>query len=91
MNAELARIDKFGRITIPATMREAAQLNAGTEVVLRLDSDGRILLEDRLAGLRRAQERCRSLNGEGGSIVESFLRERREEAIREGLADDVSA
>lgn len=72
-------------------MREAAKLDAGTEVVLRLDSEGRILLEDRLAGLRRAQERCRSLNPEGGSVVESFLRERREEAVREGLADDLPA
>lgn len=91
MNAALARIDKFGRIIIPATMREAAKLDAGTEVVLRLDSEGRILLEDRLAGLRRAQDRCRALNSEGDSVVESFLRERREEAIREGLADDLPA
>ena len=84
MNAELARIDKFGRVTIPAKMREAAKLDAGTQVVLRIDPEGRISLEDRRAGLLRARERCKDLPREP-SVVEELMAERRQEAEREGF------
>lgn len=48
-------------------------------------------IEERMAGLRRAQERCRPLIVEGHSVVEEFLRERREEALREGYQRNLPA
>jgi AbrB family looped-hinge helix DNA binding protein len=80
-----ARINENGRLVIPANFRKALGINAGDEVVLRLEDD-----ELRITTLRqriaRAQRHARKYIKPGASIssiVDEFLAERREEAERE--------
>ena len=77
-----ARINDNGRVVIPANFRKALGINAGDEVVLRLEDD-----ELRITTLRqriaRAQRHARKYIKPGVSIVDEFLAERREEAKRE--------
>jgi len=79
-----ARINENGRLVIPANFRKALGINAGDEVVLRLeDNELRITtLRQRIA---RAQRHARKYIKPGASIsiVDEFLAERREEAKRE--------
>lgn len=77
-----ARINDNGRLVIPANFRKALGINAGDEVLLRLEDD-----ELRITTLRqriaRAQRHARKYIKPGVSIVDEFLAERREEAKRE--------
>ena len=77
----LTRIDKGGRIIVPAEYRKALGLNAGDEVMLFLDdSELRIMTPEQ--AIRRAQEIVRRHIPEGKSLSEELIRERREEAAR---------
>jgi len=83
MDAETrARINENGRVVIPASIRKALGINAGDEVVLRIEDDElRITtLKHRLA---RARRRVRKYVKPGHSLVDDLLAERREAAKRE--------
>lgn len=73
------RINENGRMVIPASFRKALGINAGDEVVLRLEDD-----ELRITTLRhriaRAQRHARKYIKPGASILDEFLADRREEA-----------
>ena len=77
-----ARINENGRVVIPASFRRALGINAGDEVVLRIEDDElRITtLKHRLA---RARRRIRKYVKPGQSLVDDLLAERREAARRE--------
>ena len=77
-----ARINESGRVVIPASFRKALGINAGDEVVLRLEDDElRITtLKHRIA---KAQRLVRKYLKPGTSLVDELLAERREEARKE--------
>ena len=83
MNPEArARINENGRVVIPASFRKALGINAGDEVVLRLEDDElRIMtMKHRIA---RAQRLVRKYVKPGVSLVDELIAERRAEARKE--------
>lgn len=76
------RINENGRVVIPASFRKALGINAGDEVLLRLEDDElRITtLKRRLA---RAQRLVRKHVKPGTSLVRELIAERREAARSE--------
>jgi len=76
------RINENGRVVIPAAFRKALGINAGDEVVLRMEDD-----ELRITTLKRRLERAQRLVRKhvkpGASLVDELIAERREEAKNE--------
>jgi len=83
MDAETrTRVNENGRVVIPASFRKALGINAGDEVVLRIEDD-----ELRITTLKRRLERARRhirrYVKPGRSLVEELIAERRAAAKRE--------
>ena len=75
-------VDQAGRITIPAEMRKALGLEPGTQVVLEAGADG-VRVRTWEQTLRAVQDYLACYRSPGVSVVDEFLSERREEALRE--------
>lgn len=83
MNSEARlRMNENGRVVIPASFRKALGINAGDEVLLRIEDD-----ELRITTLKRRLERAQRLVRKhvrpGTSLVEELIAERREAARNE--------
>jgi len=76
------RVNENGRLVIPAEFRKALGINAGDEIVLRMEDD-----ELRITTLKRRIERAQRLVRKhvkpGTSLVDELIAERREAAKRE--------
>ena len=77
-----ARVNENGRVVIPANFRKALDINAGDELVFRIEDDElrATTIKNRIA---RAQKMVRKYVKPGTSLVDEFLAERREEARKE--------
>jgi len=76
------RVSQNGRIVIPASFREAMGIQAGDEVVLRLQDD-ELRITTKRRRIQRAQERARRYLRPGTSLVDELIAERREAARHE--------
>jgi AbrB family looped-hinge helix DNA binding protein len=76
------RINENGRVVIPASFRKALGIEAGDEVVLRLEHN-ELRITTLKQRLERAQQRVRRYVKPGKSLVNELLRERREAARHE--------
>ena len=76
------RLAAGGRIVIPAEVRQLLRIQVGEELLLTLDEVGFRVTTYRQA-IRQAQSLFAKLKGEGESVVEELLRERRDEAAKE--------
>lgn len=76
------RINENGRVVIPASFRKALGIEAGDEVVLRLEHN-ELRITTLKQRLERAQQRIRRYVKPGKSLVNELLRERREAARHE--------
>ncbi len=76
------KVEKSGRILIPAAIRRQFGLKEGTEMILRVDEDG-IRLGTREQALARIRKRLRRYIPEGRCLSEELIQERRAEAERE--------
>lgn len=76
------RIAENGRLVIPSSFRRALGIEAGDEVILRLENDELhiISLRQRLA---KARALVRRYVPAGTSLVDELIQERREAAKRE--------
>lgn len=76
------RVNENGRVVIPAQFRKALGINAGDEVVVRLEDD-----ELRITTLKhrieRARRRIRRYVKPGRSLADELIAERREAAKHE--------
>ena len=76
------RMNEDGRVVIPAAFRKALGIEAGDEVVLRIQDDElRITTQQRR--IQRARRRARQYVKPGTSLVDELLAERREAARNE--------
>ena len=83
MNRELrTKLDQNGRVVIPASFRQALGMEAGDDVVLRLD-EGELRITTQQARIQRAQRRAERYARGGRSAVDELLEERRREAAKE--------
>ena len=82
MQTILVKVDKSGRILIPAAVRRQFDLKEGTEVILRVDDTG-IRMGTREQALTRIREELRRYIPEGRVLSEELIQERRAEALRE--------
>jgi len=76
------RVDKAGRILIPAAQRKALGLHPGDDVVIVVE-DGEARILSRLASIRRAQALIRPYLPKDRSLADELIAERRAEAARE--------
>jgi AbrB family looped-hinge helix DNA binding protein len=76
------KVEKSGRILIPAAVRRQFDLKEGTEVILRVSETG-IQMGTREQALTRIRKRLRRYIPEGRLLSEELIQERRAEALRE--------
>jgi AbrB family looped-hinge helix DNA binding protein len=76
------RLNENGRVVIPASFRKALGMNAGDEVVLRLEED-ELRISTLKGRIERAQRLVRRHVKPGTSLVDELIAERREAAKRE--------
>lgn len=82
-----ARLEANGRIVIPARVREALGLVAGSELTLTVNGDA-LVVRSKRATVQRVRERLRHYQAERqptttGDAVHDFLKERHDEAVRQ--------
>ena len=82
MDTIAVRIEKSGRVLIPAVIRRRLNLEEGNEVLLRIDGTG-IQMGTRQQALDRIQKRLRQYIPENRVLSEELIEERRAEADRE--------
>jgi AbrB family looped-hinge helix DNA binding protein len=77
------RVTEGGRIVIPAKIREALDIEIGENVTLEVDEDKSLRIKTSKEALRRLQKLVRQHVSPDRSIVDEFLKERREEAMKD--------
>ncbi len=82
MESFRVKIGSNGRFVIPAEYRKALGVEAGDELVVRLE-DGELRLSTRKLALERAQDLVRRYVPAGVSLSDELLAERREAATKE--------
>ena len=76
------RIAENGRLVIPSSFRRALGIEAGDEVILRLENDELHIISQRQR-LARAQALVRRYVDPSRSLADELIQERREAAKRE--------
>lgn len=76
------QITKGGRLVVPAKLRKALQIEAGDEIVLRLEK-GSLRLIPLHQAVNLAQEAVRKYVPKDVSLVDELIQARRAEAKRE--------
>jgi AbrB family looped-hinge helix DNA binding protein len=76
------RINENGRVVIPASFRKALGVDAGDEVVLRIEDD-ELRITTLKRRIERAQKRVARYMKPGRSLADELIAERREAAKRE--------
>jgi len=76
------RVNDNGRVLIPAPFRKALGINAGDELVLRIEED-ELRITTLKRRVQRAQERVQRYIRPGRSLAGELIAERREAAKHE--------
>lgn len=78
----MVKMGTNGRMVVPARFREALELVAGDEMILRL-VDGELRVSTVEVAIRNAQAVVRSHVPEGVNLAEELIADRRDAAARE--------
>ncbi|MGD0617097.1 MAG: AbrB/MazE/SpoVT family DNA-binding domain-containing protein [Bryobacteraceae bacterium] len=78
-----SRIEKSGRILIPAVIRHRLGLREGSEVIVRVEASGQLQVTSRAQALARVQGELRKYVQQERSLADELIAERRAEAERE--------
>jgi AbrB family looped-hinge helix DNA binding protein len=82
MKTKMAKLGKSGRIVIPVELRRGLGVEAGDDLILRLDEEG-LHLSTPAQALARAQAFVKGLGVEGRDLAEELVAERRRETVEE--------
>jgi AbrB family looped-hinge helix DNA binding protein len=82
MNEVRMRVNENGRVVIPATFRAALGIDAGDELVMRIE-DKELRITTLKNRIERAQNRIRRYVKPGTRLSDELIAERREAAKRE--------
>lgn len=83
MQFEWVKMQEDGRILIPAEIRKSIKANPGDKLCLSVDEQGNVKLQSKINALKEVQQYFGQFKIEGESVVEEFLKEKREETRRE--------
>jgi AbrB family looped-hinge helix DNA binding protein len=78
------RVEKSGRVLLPAALRKKLNLVEGSELLFQVDDAG-VRIETRAQALVRVQELFRKYIPEGRLLSEELIKDRRAEARREDV------
>jgi AbrB family looped-hinge helix DNA binding protein len=78
---ERVKLGEGGRFVIPAAMREEMGVKPGEDLILHVEN-GELRVRSWLQNLRRVQAELSALKKPDESVVDEFLKERREEQLR---------
>lgn len=82
MQTVTARLDKNGRLVLPAQFRAALGIEPGDELVLALDQ-GELRIFTRREAIKRAQGLVRRYIPDDRNLADELIQERRAESARE--------
>jgi AbrB family looped-hinge helix DNA binding protein len=83
METYTSRMERSGRILIPAAVRHRLGLREGSEVIVRVEESGQLQVTSRAQALARAQGELRKYVGPNRALADELIAERRAEAERE--------
>ncbi|MGP8245746.1 MAG: AbrB/MazE/SpoVT family DNA-binding domain-containing protein [Bryobacteraceae bacterium] len=83
MESYKARLEKSGRILIPAAIRRRLGLSEGSQVIVKLDESGALQVTSRSQALADVRQEIRKYIPAGRDLVEELIADRRAEAERE--------
>ena len=78
-----ARVNRQGRIVIPAECRAAAGIKPGDELLIEAIGEGELRLRTREQAIKAAQAIVARYLPKGRDLVQELIDERRDEAARE--------
>lgn len=76
-------MDAKGRVVLPRSVREAAELSTGTGLIASVEADGSIRIEKVSARIAQMQDRFAKYAAPGRLASDELIAERRREAERE--------
>jgi len=83
MEAYTTRLEKSGRILIPAAVRRRLGLTEGSQVVVRVEETGTVEITSRSQALAKVREEIRKYIPVGRDLADELIQDRRAEVERE--------
>ena len=83
MDTYTARLEKSGRILIPAAVRRQLGLSEGSQVLVKVEESGALQVTTRSQALAKVREEIRKYIPAGQDLAEALIRDRRAEIERE--------
>ena len=83
MQTYTTRLEKSGRILIPAAVRRHLGLSEGSQVLVKVEESGALQVTSRSQALAKARVEIRKYIPAGRDLAEQLIRDRRAEVERE--------
>jgi len=83
VGAYTTRLEKSGRILIPAALRRQLNLAEGSPVLLKVDEEGALHISSRAQALAKVRAEIRNYIPAGQGLVGELIRDRRAAVERE--------
>jgi AbrB family looped-hinge helix DNA binding protein len=83
METYTTRLEKSGRILIPAAVRRRLRLSEGSQVLVKVDESGAIQVTSRSEALAKVREELRKYIPASLDLAVELIRDRRDEVQRE--------
>ena len=83
METYTARLEKSGRILIPAAVRRHLGLSEGSRVLVKVEESGALHVTSRSQALTKVRQEIRKYIPAGQDLAEELIRDRRAEVARE--------
>jgi AbrB family transcriptional regulator (stage V sporulation protein T) len=83
MGPYTTRMEKSGRVLVPAEVRRKLGLHEGATVILKVDDAGGLGLKSRMQVLEEVRRDLRRFIPPGSDLAGELIRDRRAEAARE--------
>jgi AbrB family looped-hinge helix DNA binding protein len=83
MDTYSTRLEKSGRILVPAAVRRRLGLSEGSHVVVKVEPSGALEITSRSQALAKVREEIREYIPAGRDLAEELIRDRRAEVAHE--------
>lgn len=87
METYTTRLEKSGRILIPASVRRYLGLSEGSQVLVKVETSGALQITSRSQALGKVRKEIRKYIPAGQDLAEELIRDRRAEVAREDEHD----